>query len=68
MQKTPFMLLASAAFAFTAQGEPVSLFNSKDLTGWHGNNPHTTVKATTPEERGKSLADQQTEFSKHWSV
>jgi hypothetical protein len=68
MQKTPFMLLASAAFAFSAQGEPVSLFNGKDLTGWHGNNPHTTVKATTPEERGKSLAGQQAEFSKHWSI
>ena len=35
----------------------VSLFNGKDLTGWHGDNPHTTVKAKTPEERQKFRAE-----------
>lgn len=68
MHKPPILLLAAAAFTLSAQAEPVSLFNGKDLTGWHGDNPHTTVKATTPEERKKSLADQQVEFKAHWSV
>jgi hypothetical protein len=68
MQKLPFLLIPATAFALSAQAEPVSLFNGKDLSGWHGNNPHTTVKATTPEEREKSLADQQAEFGKHWTV
>ena len=68
MQKTPFLLSLTAVLAISAQAEPVSIFNGKDLTGWRGDNPHTTVKAKTPEERAKSLADQQAEFSKHWTV
>jgi hypothetical protein len=68
MHKTPILLLATAALTLPALAEPVSLFNGKDLPGWHGDNPHTTVKAKTPEEREKSLADQQAEFKAHWSV
>lgn len=68
MNKPPHLLFALAAFALSAQAEPVSLFNGEDLTGWHGNNPHTTVKAKTPEEREKSLAEQQVEFKTHWSI
>lgn len=68
MHKTPLLFLFSAALVIQAQAGPVSIFNGKDLAGWHGNNPHTTVKATTPEEREKSLADQQAEFTKHWTV
>lgn len=68
MHKTPILLLATAAVTLSAQAEPVSLFNGKDLTGWHGDNPHTTVKANTPEEREKSLAAQDAEFKAHWSV
>ncbi len=51
-----------------AQSEAVSIFNGKDLSGWHGDNPHVTVKAKTPEEREKSLADQQPIFKEHWTV
>lgn len=44
--------------------EPI--FNKKDLTGWHGNNPHTTAKAKEgPEE---SIKKQQEEFVQHWTV
>jgi hypothetical protein len=68
MHKTPILLLATAAVTLVVQAEPVSLFNGKDLTGWHGDNPHTTVKAKTPEEREKSLAAQEAEFKTHWSV
>lgn len=41
------------------------LFNGRDLTGWHGDNPHTTVKAK-PGEREQAIAAQQAEFLKHW--
>jgi hypothetical protein len=68
MNKTPLLLFASAALALSAKAEPVSIFNGVDLTGWHGDNPHTTVKAATPEDREKSLADQQLEFANHWTV
>ena len=61
-------LLLATAVTVGVHAEPTSIFNGKDLTGWHGDNPHTTVKAKTPEEREKSLADQQAEFKAHWSV
>lgn len=45
-----------------------AIFNGKDLTGWHGDNPHTTNKAKEPDEREAALAAQQEEFKAHWSV
>ena len=44
-----------------------ALFNGKDLEGWYGNNPHTTSKASEG-KRKESIAAQQAEFKKHWSV
>ena len=44
-----------------------ALFNGKDLTGWHGLNPHDVVKLT-PEKKEESLAQQRANFSKYWSV
>ncbi len=66
----PLLILALATLvpSLNAQSDSVAIFNGKDLSGWHGDNPHTTVKAKTPEEREKSLADQQAEFKTHWSV
>lgn len=66
-KRFPTVILA-AGFALSAHGEPTPLFNGKDLTGWHGDNPHTTVKGKTPEERDKLIQDQQAEFKAHWSV
>lgn len=43
------------------------LFNGNDLTGWHGDNPHETVKAK-PEDRAAAIEKQQADFKKHWSV
>ncbi|MFV1964003.1 MAG: DUF1080 domain-containing protein [Pirellulaceae bacterium] len=44
-----------------------ALFEGKGLDGWHGDNPHQTVK--TPEaEREQALAAQQEEFLAHWRV
>jgi hypothetical protein len=44
-----------------------ALFNGENLDGWHGDNPHDTVKA--PEgKRDRAIKAQQREFLKHWSV
>lgn len=43
------------------------LFNGSDLQGWHGNNPHVTVKAKEGEEQA-AIDAQQIEFNDHWSV
>jgi hypothetical protein len=43
------------------------LFDGMSLKGWHGDNPHQTVKAT-PEKRAAAIADQQPEFLAHWRV
>ncbi|MEM7560821.1 MAG: DUF1080 domain-containing protein, partial [Planctomycetota bacterium] len=44
------------------------LFDGETLSGWHGNNPHTTAKAKTDADREASLKKQQAEFEQHWSV
>ncbi len=51
----------------TSKPELRAIFNGQDLKGWHGDNPHDTVKAK-PEGRAQKIADQQPEFLKHWSV
>lgn len=66
-----FALSASLVSVHAADDGFKPLFNGKDLSGWHGDNPHTTVnvmkkdKALTLE---KAIADQQEEFKVHWSV
>jgi len=44
-----------------------ALFNAENLDGWHGDNPHTTVKAAE-DKRAEAIAAQQEEFNAHWSV
>jgi hypothetical protein len=44
-----------------------ALFNGENLDGWHGDNPHTTVKADQ-DKREQAIADQQEEYKAHWSV
>ncbi len=48
-----------------SQSEWIDLFNGKDLSGWHGNNPHTTAKA---DDREAAVAAQQAAFQTHWTV
>lgn len=55
------LTMAEAPEGFT------ELFNGKDLAGWHGDNPHDTVKAAEG-EREAAIAAQQPEFTAHWSV
>ncbi|MBI2426026.1 MAG: DUF1080 domain-containing protein [Candidatus Hydrogenedentes bacterium] len=59
-------LLAPVCTADTPAGfHP--LFNGENLDGWHGDNPHDTVKAAEG-ERDAAIAAQQEEFKAHWSV
>ena len=44
-----------------------AIFNGKDLTGWHGLNPHSVVKLTG-EKKNENLKQQRADFPKHWSV
>lgn len=43
------------------------LFDGDSLAGWHGDNPHTTVKASEG-QREQVIAEQQSAFKEHWSV
>jgi hypothetical protein len=44
-----------------------ALFNGKDLTGWHGWDPHKSAKLAG-EKKEANLQQQRAEFPKHWSV
>jgi hypothetical protein len=44
-----------------------SLFNGKDLAGWHGYNPHSVTKLTG-EKKDAMLKKMRDEFPQHWSV
>ncbi len=44
-----------------------ALFNGKDLTGWHGLNPHSVAKLKG-EKKAAKLKEMREEFAKHWSV
>src|SRR4051812_9540410 len=44
-----------------------ALFNGKDLTGWHGLNPHDGAKLEG-EKREANLKKQRDDFPNHWRV
>ena len=44
-----------------------AIFNGKDLSGWHGLNPHNAAQLTG-EELDANLKSQLAEFPKNWSV
>lgn len=44
-----------------------ALFNGRDLSGWHGHNPHQ-VSGTTEHARIAAVAGQQADFAAHWRV
>ena len=66
-------LVGVATFAALRAAEPKppagfrALFNGRDLTGWHGLNPHDVAKLTG-EKRDAKLAQMRTEFASHWRV
>jgi hypothetical protein len=69
------LLLRALAFAFVvptlSADEPpegfTALFNSKDLTGWYGLNPHAVVKLTG-DKKEAALKAMREDFAKHWRV
>lgn len=44
-----------------------AIFNGRDLTGWHGLNPHPAAKLTSDELKANH-AQQRAEFAQHWRV
>lgn len=60
-----FLLPSIAGFAVNPPEGFQPLFNGKDLSGWYGDNPHTSRKA---KDRAASIREQQSEFKAHWSV
>ena len=44
-----------------------ALFNGKDLSGWHGFNPHQGLKLTG-EKKAADLAKQRADLPLHWRV
>ena len=63
-------ILAVAVSALFAEAPPAgftSLFNGKDLAGWHGYNPHSVAKLTG-EKKEAMLKKMREEFPQHWSV
>jgi hypothetical protein len=66
------IVLASPAVCRSAETpEPPegfrAIFNGKDLTGWHGLNPHSVAKLSG-EKKEANLAEQRADFPKHWTV
>jgi hypothetical protein len=60
-------LLTLPLFADTPPEGFRALFNGKDLSGWHGNNPHQGLKLTG-EKKAADLAKQRADFPQHWRV
>jgi hypothetical protein len=63
-------LLAVAASGLFADSPPAgftSLFNGKDLAGWHGYNPHAVTKLSG-EKKEAALKKMRDEFPQHWTV
>lgn len=69
----PVLTLLFAPLIALHAAEPVppegfrAIFNGRDLTGWHGLNPHSVVKLTG-EAKEAALQKQREDFSKHWRV
>lgn len=73
--KIAFLSLCGFALALSSLSadEPTpppgfrAIFNGRDLTGWHGLNPHSVVKLTG-EKKDAALAKMREEFAQHWHV
>lgn len=73
MKTTLVLTLAACLFTSLPAAEPVppkgfrAIFNGKDLTGWHGLNPHSSAKLQG-EKKDANHKQQRADFPKHWSV
>lgn len=63
--------ILSTAYVSAAEPKPPegfrALFNGKDLSGWHGLNPHRVAKLKG-EKKETALKEMRNDFSNHWSV
>jgi len=63
--------LALLAIGHAAEPSPPqgfrAIFNGRDLTGWHGLNPHNVAKLTG-DKKTANLAQQRADFAKDWKV
>jgi hypothetical protein len=71
MKLSLVLSLFLALSSFAADPSPPegfrALFNGKDLTGWHGLNPHSVVKLEG-EKKEAALQKMRDEFAEHWHV
>ncbi|TDU73284.1 uncharacterized protein DUF1080 [Prosthecobacter fusiformis] len=76
MKFTPaalFLTLLGSISLSSSGAEPTpppgfrTLFNGRDLTGWHGLNPHSVVKLKDA-KKDEALKAMRAEFAKHWHV
>ena len=67
------LVVVLAANADARADEPVppkdfrAIFNGKDLSGWHGLNPHTAARLSE-EKKAENLAQQRADFPTNWTV
>lgn len=61
------LLLPLAAHAGSPPEGFRALFNGRDLSGWHGLNPHSVVKLQG-DKKQVALQKQRDEFASHWRV
>jgi 3-keto-disaccharide hydrolase len=76
VQRILFFTIAVLALALLNSGRAAepnppqgfrAIFNGRDLTGWHGLNPHSAIRLSG-EKKEANLAQQRAEFSKDWTV
>lgn len=65
--QTALCLLAATCLADAPPEGFRALFNERDLSGWHGENPHPLLPLTA-EKKTAELARQRADFPRHWSV
>ena len=65
------LFVVSARQGHSAEPSPPegfrAIFNGKDLSGWHGLNPHQVAKLVGDKKEAK-LAEQREQFDDHWTV
>ncbi len=63
--------LAQLQISLAAEPSPPpgfrAILNGRDLTGWHGLNPHS-IEKLAGEKKEASIAQQRADFPKHWIV
>ncbi|MEZ6133540.1 MAG: family 16 glycoside hydrolase [Pirellulaceae bacterium] len=61
------ILVSSCPLATAQIPDDFTSLIGADLSGWHGNNPHTTQKAPA-DQRDAAIEAQQAEFLEHWRL